>query len=436
MACIIHTNLCSDNILKKLRNDLTINIEPKNKRYGNGKISTIRVYNVNEEGKNRPANIPFNYSLSIDGSFRPERIELPEMSHQFVGDLRKEQKKCRNDALYLLQKSKTLMLACYTGFGKTVTSINMASKLKLKTLISVPKSPLLGQWESEIQKFIPDAVIHVLTPKEIKKVNFDERPDFCIVYGLNIHKIQPAYLASFGFVVVDEAHLQMTEVFMSNLLFLTPRYLLGVTATPYRDDGYNVLFKLFFGQKMVEYPLYKKHIVYKVKTNFVPNEKKYMTYTNTYNVKVDWNQILNEQSENVERNNLIIDIVTKFKDRTFLILVKRVEQGRYLVGRLASVKEKVTSLLGKDQDYDKSARILVGTSSKIGTGFDHPKLDTLIVGGDMVSYYIQFLGRIMRRKDVDPIVFDLVDSHHILLKHFKERSKVYNKHGGEIMLYC
>ena len=34
MACIIHTNLCSDDILKKLRNDLTINIEPKNKRYG------------------------------------------------------------------------------------------------------------------------------------------------------------------------------------------------------------------------------------------------------------------------------------------------------------------------------------------------------------------------------------------------------------------
>ena len=53
----------------------------------------------------------------------------------------------------------------------------------------------------------------------------------------------------------------------------------------------------------------------------------------------------------------------------------------------------------------------------------------------MVSYYIQFMGRIMRRKDVEPVIFDLVDTHPILKKHFDKRSKVYNKHGGEIVKF-
>jgi hypothetical protein len=41
----------------------------------------------------------------------------------------------------------------------------------------------------------------------------------------------------------------------------------------------------------------------------------------------------------------------------------------------------------------------------------------------------------MRRKDVEPIIFDLVDSHPTLKKHFEKRSKVYSKHGGEIIKF-
>ena len=113
-------------------------------------------------------------------------------------------------------------------------------------------------------------------------------------------------------------------------------------------------------------------------------------------------------------------------------MVKRVEHGQYIKDCLEKLGEKVTSLLGKQQEFDKEARILIGTNSKIGTGFDHPRLDTLLAAADMVSYYIQFIGRVMRRKDVEPIIFDLVDNHPTLKKHFEKRSNVYSKHGGEI----
>jgi superfamily II DNA or RNA helicase len=412
----------------KLQKDLTRKIESS---HGTNQPKLIHVYLVNEKVQSRPCNIPFNYGLQL-ALERPNRKLLGAINHQFQGSLREEQRKCRDEALLLLQSHKSAILSCYTGFGKTVTAINMASKIKLKTFIVVPKKPLLGQWESEIKTFLPSATVMVIEPKNIKP---SSSPDFCIINACNIHKIEPSFLKQYGFVIVDEAHLQMTEKLSENLLHLTPRYLLGITATPYREDDYNVLFDLFFGKKKVKYTLNKKHIVYKVKTGFIPNEEKYLKVGPNYKSKIDWNKILDEQSKDEKRNKLIINIVRQFKERVFLILVKRIEHGQYLAHSLEQLGEKVTSLLGKQQEFDKEARILIGTNSKIGTGFDHPRLDTLLCGCDMVSYYIQFIGRVMRRQDVEPIIFDLVDSHVTLKKHFEKRLKVYMKHGGEVVKF-
>jgi superfamily II DNA or RNA helicase len=454
MALVVPTD---DAVLAKLKKDLTIKIEIGGKFFGNAPNNNKNVYLYLENGPNRPCSIPFNYGINFSQSrsvpdtkkedgiklalkkniatVRPSRNTLGNITHSFEGSLRGEQRKCRNEALGLLQKHKSVMLSCYTGFGKTVTAINMASKIKLKTFIVVPKKPLLSQWESEIRKFIPKASVMVIEPGKIKNMDTLNTPDFCIVNACNIHKLAPQFLKIYGFVVVDEAHLQMTEKLSKNLLCLTPRYLLGITATPYRDDGYNVFFKLFFGKEMVQYTLNKKHTVYAVKTGFSPNENKYLKTGPNYKQKVDWNIILDEQARDETRNQLIINIVREFKDRVFLILVKRVEHGQHLLDSLEKLGERVTSLLGKQQVFDKDARILIGTNSKIGTGFDHPRLDTLLAAADMVSYYIQFIGRVMRRKDVEPIIFDLVDSHPTLKKHFEKRSKVYCKHGGEIVKF-
>jgi len=442
MACIIHTNNYSDEVLLKMQKDLTKKIEIGNKNYGSNQSKIIHIYSVNEEVISRPCNIPFNYGITLASKNpeiqldRPSRKSLGIMTQSFRGNLREEQKKCRDQALSLLQSHKSAILSCFTGFGKTVTAINMASKIKLKTFIVVPKKPLLGQWESEITKFLPNASVMVIEPTKIKDLDINTPPDFCIINACNIHKINKNFLKIYGLVIIDEAHLQMTEKLSENLLCLTPRYLLGITATPYREDGYNLLFDLFFGKEKVQYTLNKKHVVYKVKTGFIPNEEKYLKHGPNYKTKLDWNTILDEQSKDEKRNQLIINIIRKFKDRIFLILVKRVEHGYFLMNRLEQLGEKVTSLLGKQQEFNKDARILIGTNSKIGTGFDHPRLDTLLAAADMVSYYIQFIGRVMRRKDVEPVIFDLVDNHPTLKKHFDKRSKVYKKHGGEIKKYA
>jgi superfamily II DNA or RNA helicase len=150
------------------------------------------------------------------------------------------------------------------------------------------------------------------------------------------------------------------------------------------------------------------------------------------NGRVNWSSVLESQANDTYRNELIIKILKHHKDRNFLVLTKRVSQGEYLVKRLIEEGENVTSLFGSNQEYNVTSRILVGTNSKCGTGFDHAKMDALLLACDLEQYFVQYLGRVFRTKDVKPIIFDLVDDYSLLSKHFTTRRKIYIELGGEV----
>jgi len=61
-------------------------------------------------------------------------------------------------------------------------------------------------------------------------------------------------------------------------------------------------------------------------------------------------------------------------------------------------------LIGSKQEFDRESRILVATTSKADTGFDYAKLAC-----DLESYFIQALGRVLRRPDVKPIVWMIIE---------------------------
>ena len=43
---------------------------------------------------------------------------------------------------------------------------------------------------------------------------------------------------------------------------------------------------------------------------------------------------------------------------------------------------------------------------------------------------MQYLGRVFRREDTEPVIIDLVDNYSLLYKHFQTRNSVYIEHGG------
>jgi len=142
--------------------------------------------------------------------------------------------------------------------------------------------------------------------------------------------------------------------------------------------------------------------------------------------------VIDKQTSDGERNLLIASTCQKYPDRNILILSKRIKQieeiSRYLQGN----NENVTVMKENDNTFDEDARILVATFQKVGTGFSHDKLDMLILASDTEEYFIQYLGRVFRRPDVEPIVIDFVDKHPILKKHFLSRKKVYEQCGGVV----
>ena len=75
---------------------------------------------------------------------------------------------------------------------------------------------------------------------------------------------------------------------------------------------------------------------------------------------------------------------------------------------------------------------MVSTYSKAGVGFDNPKLDMLIVAGDVEEMFEQYLGRVFRRMDTVPIIIDIVDKFHVFDKHFQTRMLTYLQSGGDI----
>ena len=400
-------------VRKNINSDLEIKIENK---FGGGPPRYIYPFEI--EGEN--ITLPFAYAITKKIK-RPVRENFISLNISFDGILRPEQTEVRKEAIKQLSGTGSVILSMYCGFGKSSTSMKLACDIGLKTLIIVNKLILIKQWDEGIKTFCPSASVQKLTSRSKK-----DDCDFYIINAQNVEKMGNSFFSDIGTVIVDEAHLIMAETLSRCLQWVHPRYLIGLTATPYRMDGLNSLLDMYFGKYKITRTLWREHIAYKVSTGFKPIVEQ------TANGRVNWGVVLDSQANSEERNELIIKLLKYHSKRNFLVLTKRVSQGEYLLKRLEEEGEDVTSLLGSNQEYKISSRILVGTSSKIGVGFDHPKLDALLLAGDVEQYFVQYLGRVFRTKDVKPIIVDLVDDYSLLTKHFNTRRKIYQDHGGEV----
>lgn len=427
MSLSIHIDSLNENIRQEIVDDLTVSPEKTGKKVLFSKQKqSVELFEV----ENDKVVVPFAYGILKLKIKRPRMAEFSKLNEfEFVGSLREKQMECKDKVIDNLNKYGTTLLSCYPGFGKTITSIYISSKIGLQTLVIVNRVVLMNQWKDAISKFCPRAIVTILQPKKKLDETVKQTTDFFIINALNVSKFGSHFFQKTGFIIVDEAHLIMSQVLSQSLRFLFPKYLLGLSATPYRTDGLNILLDLYFTEHKIIEKLFHPHTVFKVNTNFTP-ECEY-----DRNGTLIWTKIIESQSQDKNRNALILDLVSKHKDRTFLILTKRVQQATYLLEQLKLKEEKVDTFMESQTNFDKDCRILLATTSKGGVGFDHDKLDALILACDLEDYFIQYLGRVFRRQDTRPIIFDLVDNHPSLKRHFSTRKAIYEESGGKIEKY-
>lgn len=374
---------------------------------------------------------PFNYAIR-NGFERENYVERFSYAIRFRGALRPQQTAVVADARRILDAEHSVVIKSYPGFGKTVCALSIVCALKLKCLVLVNRTLIMTEWIKSIREFV-DGDVSAL-PFDPQKTTRDEIEtcDICICNAINVTKKHVNFWTSFDLLIVDEFHQMLTPKLIRSLLFIRPVKLIGLSATPFRYDEFNACVHFFFGREnIVGSELNRHHRVYVHYTKFVPIVRKLYPRAKY----IDWNAVLASLASSEERNRLIVDIIlNRFPaDRTWMILVKRKDHAFALKAIFDKFDVHATTLLGSDKSFDESARILIGTTSKIGTGFNHKRIDSLLIAADVQNYFVQFLGRCMRTPDVKPIVVDLVDDFGPLKKHFTNHRRLEYVNSGGVL---
>lgn len=181
------------------------------------------------------------YNLKLwNGAFLKSLIDKMPNNHACFRNLRKYQEDIVNKVLQAYNRGdKKAFYIVATGLGKTVIAATIARSLWEKgcrrILVLCHATDLALQLEQgfwpQITKEVPTSVFFDgLPPRNTEGISF----------GLyqSLYGYLPGIEADqFDVVIVDEAHHALAHGFRTCLEHLTPKFLIGMTATPWRGDG-------------------------------------------------------------------------------------------------------------------------------------------------------------------------------------------------------
>ena len=339
---------------------------------------------------------------------------------------------------FTIDGNHRFLLGDFTVTHNTYEAIRLAQASRLKCAVLAHRGVLFDQWVESIQKFTDAKVQQVDTDGVL-----DPDADFYIFNISFVHKRWQKdkkcwvpkklgiYKDTIGMLIVDEAHIACAAEMSRALLYFNPRVALALTATPVRKDGMDKALELYFGKydmtriiRIATDPF----TVYRLPTGIKPE------FTRNAFGKKDWNSVISSLVENETRNKLIIKLIRKFKEYNILVLTKRKTHCTLLSKELEQLKITNTVMTGTAKKYDKTARVLLSTYSKLGVGFDDTRLNMLIVACS-VTEVEQYAGRLRDGKNKKRIIIDLVDDDPNCLSHWSERRGWYVSRNGNIKHY-
>ena len=194
---------------------------------------------------------------------------------EFKGKLRDYQEEALNS---WIKNHSRGVIALPTGSGKTVIAIAAIAKLKQRTLVIAYTKEQLNQWRDSILKFtnIPEYYIGLYYSKEKRLA-----PITLTTYQTAYRHVDK-FMRYFPLLIIDEVHHLPADKFKLIATLMPSPYRMGLSATPYREDGRHVeLFPLMGGivyyktpQELAEKGYLAQYKIVTIKVNLKPNEKK------------------------------------------------------------------------------------------------------------------------------------------------------------------
>ena len=352
-------------------------------------------------------------------------------------------------------------LQAATGAGKTFMMAAIIAKFNVRpVMVFADKMSLVTQIREEFKKFLGEDIgIIGGGMKEIKDITI------CSVQSaVN----EDDLLSESKMIMFDECH-HLPSNTMNEVARKADNayYRIGVSATPWRDAGDDILIEAILSKRKQENSINASKLIdlgflVPCTIYFVPIKQVFpgKSYHSVYKKAI---------VENQERNEAAVKIackMNKMRDSTTLILIQHVKHGETLqemlfkkipeesftvtvenpkTGKEQLVRVKnIEFLSGKDDAIrrkaviqatkEKKVKILIG-STIADEGLDIPSLDVLILlgGGKSSTRAFQRVGRVLRLyKDKETgkekdraIVFDFVDYTPMLRRHSRVREKLY-----------
>jgi len=164
-----------------------------------------------------------------------------------------EQTRVMSEGLAFLKAGQSGIIEAATGVGKTVIAADLIAKIGRKTLVVVHKDDLMQNWKSELVRHTN------LKPSDIGTIQGDtfDVKGKKVVVGM-IHSLAkkdryPTFMKrEFGLVVFDEVHVCGAETFSKVAGLFYAKLRLGLSATPDRKDGKEILFKAHIGPVRIQ----------------------------------------------------------------------------------------------------------------------------------------------------------------------------------------
>ncbi len=333
------------------------------------------------------------------------------------------------------------------GMGKTVLALAAIAKRKINTLILVHRKPLMDQWRLQASSLFD------INKKEVGQIGGGKNKsngviDIAMVQSMDLTNGVDDRIMDYGFVIVDECHHVGAVSFEKVLAQAKAKYVLGLTATPYRRDGHQPIIHMQCGP--IYHQIKQKDFSAHISSSQVimrPTEFEY-PWNDDSRISDLWSQLLKDSQRN---DKIVDDILANVDERRFpLILTERREHLEILAERLQDKIDFLAILYGgmrrKNQrkifeqikeSAEGSRRAILATGSYIGEGFDEPRLDTLFLTmpSSFKGKIVQYAGRLHRyhHDKHDIRIYDYVDSRlPVLERMFKRRSKTYKLLGYEI----
>ncbi|MCY4426127.1 MAG: DEAD/DEAH box helicase family protein [Halieaceae bacterium] len=357
---------------------------------------------------------------------------------RFLGELRGDQK----NAVKKLTAHDVGILHAPTAFGKTVTAIGVIAKRRVNTLILTHTRQLVDQWKERLLAFLGGVDIGVVGGGKRKPTGCIDIATYQSLLKRKDNSFDPLLL-DYGQVIIDECHHISAPNYDRLLSEVRARYVLGLTATPERQDGHQPIIFMQAGpirhqvkaNKLTQFEqrVYIRPVLGTLPGLLVSDE-----------AKPHIADVYRWLMESEGRNSMIVeDICAQVeKGANPLVLTERREHAEVLSRMLTDKGYETVVLRGamrtkeREQVMEKAknAQILIATGKYIGEGFDLPRLDTLFLALPISwkGSLAQYAGRIHRAAvSKDKVaIYDYVDSVLPMLQRmFQRRCKGYEAMG-------